>query len=109
MIVSIMAVLAGLLLLANIFRSIRGLDRAVTALEPFETVIGVIVTVAGLLRITSLTGVVLVLAGLILAAGALVAVPKVGNDLQRASGALQPFRTVIGIVTLAVGVIGLFD
>ncbi len=109
MIVSIIAVLAGLLLLASFFRKISGLDRAISALRPFETVIGVVATVAGLLTLTSLIGLVLILAGLILAVGALAAVPNVGPDLQRVAGTLERFRTLIGSITLAVGVVSLLD
>ncbi len=109
MITAIIAILAGLLLLASFFGSVRGLERAVSALQPFETVIGVVAIVAGVLSITSLTGIVLILAGLILAIGALGAVPKIGPGLKRASGALEPFRILIGIITLVVGILGLFD
>lgn len=88
MIVSVVAILAGLLLLATFFESVRGLDRLVRALKPFETVIGVIAIVAGLLMITTLLGIVLLFAGLILGISAFAGVPRLGPGLTQAAHAL---------------------
>ncbi|MGH2582663.1 MAG: hypothetical protein ACRDFQ_07190, partial [Anaerolineales bacterium] len=66
------------------------------SLLPFQTVIGVIALVAGILNVLSLLGIVLILAGLILSIKALSGVPSVGPSLVRTGRALDPFRLIIG-------------
>jgi hypothetical protein len=100
--VGIVGILAGLLLLSG---AIRG--PIIRSLMPFETVIGVIALVAGILNFLSLFGIVLILAGLILAVSALSSVPSIGTSLARAGDALQPFRLILGLVVLILGVVSL--
>jgi hypothetical protein len=102
MIEAIVAILAGLLLLSE---AIRG--PIIRNLQPFQTVIGVIALVAGILNFLSLFGIVLILAGLILAINALAGVPAIGDGLTRAGRALNPFRLIIGIVVLILGIAAL--
>ena len=98
----IVAILAGILLLADHFHG-RG-QGMVNTLRPFEVVIGVLALVFGVLGIMSLLGVALILAGLILGVSALQAIPSVGGELARASRALAPIRTLIGLAVLVLGV-----
>lgn len=106
MLEAITAILAGLLLLADLFHG-RG-ERFINALRPYEVVIGVVAIVVGVLHFASLFGIALVLAGLILAVSALQGVPRIGNDLARAGRALAQVRTLIGIVVLVLGLLAIF-
>jgi hypothetical protein len=103
----IVAVLAGLLLLSPIIRGSSAGGRVVGRLAPFDAVIGIVAVVIGVLNITSVTGIVLIAAGLTLAAGALAQVPALGPHLERAGKALRPFRVVLGVVVLVIGVLAL--
>jgi hypothetical protein len=102
MIEGIIGILAGLLLLSE---AIRG--PLVRPLLPFQTVIGVIALVAGILNFLSLFGIALILAGLILAVKALSGVPSLGPSLVRAGRALDPFRLIIGLIVLILGIAAL--
>ena len=105
MIEALVAILCGLLLLSSLFRAeTAGL---VGALKPFETVIGVIAVVVGILAITSLTGIALIVAGLVLAISALSSVPVIGGYLRRAGEELARFHVVIGVIVLVIGILGL--
>src|SRR5438270_12043515 len=101
----IVAILAGILLLADNFHG-RG-QQLVNTLRPYEVVIGVAAIILGALHIFSLFGVALILSGLILAISALPGIPRVGDDLARAGRALSQFRTLIGVLVLIMGVLAL--
>jgi hypothetical protein len=103
----VVAVLAGLLLLSPIIRGRSAGGKVVDSLAPFDAVIGVVAVVVGLLNITSVIGVALIAAGLTLATGALAQVPALGPHLERAGNALRPFRVVLGVVVLVIGVMAL--
>jgi hypothetical protein len=105
MLEAITAILAGLLLLADMFHG-RG-EKFINNLRPYEVVIGVVAVIIGALHIFSLFGVALILAGLILAVSALQGVPRIGNDLARAGRALAQVRTLIGVVVLVLGVLAI--
>ncbi len=105
MLEAIVAILAGLLLLAELFRGTG--QRIIGNLRPFAVVIGVVALVLGVLHIASVFGIALLLAGFILAVSALEAVPRVGSELARAGRSLAQLRVVIGIVVLVVGVMAL--
>lgn len=109
MIESVVAILSGVLLLAELFSRWAPGKKAVGALKPFQTVIGIVALVIGILHVTSVTGIALILAGLLLAATALAAVPKVGTYLARAGRALETFRIIVGFIVLVVGLVGLLD
>ncbi len=109
MLVALLAVVCGLLLLADFFAGVKGLNRAVRALRPFTTVFGVAAIVVGILSFASALGIVLILAGLILGASAVATIPKVGPSLGRAGRALAGARMVIGVIALAVGLMSLID
>lgn len=107
MIEAILAILVGLLLASEVFG-----DRSAKMFRPlrsFKTVIGVVALVVGVLNITSVTGVALIVGGLMLAASALSAVPKVGDDLKSAGLWLARFRVVLGLFILLVGIMSLLS
>jgi predicted ferric reductase len=106
MLEAITAILAGLLLLADMFHG-RG-ERFINSLRPYEVIIGIVAVVIGVLHVLSLFGIALILAGLILAVSALQGVPRIGDDLARAGRALAQVRTLIGIVVLVLGVLAIF-
>jgi hypothetical protein len=106
-ITALIAIMAGLLLLADSLGKFSGLDAVIRALKPYETVIGVIALVAGILALFSLFGIALILAGLLLATNALVTVPRVGDELGTAAKALAPFSVLIGAAVLILGIIHL--
>jgi len=108
MIGTIVAILAGLLLISPIIRSGSAGSDFIGKLAPFDAVIGVIALVIGVLNFMSLTGLVLIAAGLVLGSSALAQVPAVGKHLQRAGDAIRPFRIAIGVVVLVIGVLALF-
>jgi hypothetical protein len=105
MLYALIAILAGLLLLADTFMSMNGMNRVIAALKPYETVIGIVALVAGILHFFSLLGIALVMGGLMLGTRALTTVPNIGDELGSASNALTPFRGIIGGVTLVLGIL----
>ena len=107
MIYALIAILTGLLLLADTFMSMNGFDRVIAALKPYETVIGIVALVAGVLHFFSLLGIALVMGGLMLGTRALTTVPNIGDELGSASSALTPFRGLIGGTVLVLGVLTL--
>lgn len=107
MLYAIIAILTGLLLLADTFVSMRGFSGVIAALKPYETVIGIVALVAGIFNLLSLLGIALIMGGLMLGTRALTTVPNIGDELGSASNALTPFRGIIGAVTLVLGVIAL--
>ena len=107
MIYALIAIMAGLLLLADTFMSMSGFNRVIAALKPYETVIGIVALIAGILHLISLLGIALVMGGLMLGTRALTTVPNIGDELGSASNALTPFRGLIGGVTLVLGVLAL--
>ena len=98
---SIVAIIAGLALLAHWLKG--GAAKFAHTLAQFDVVIGVVAIVIGVLELLSLEGILLVLAGLILSAEALRSVPSIGRPLARLGDALDPFRLIIGILVLLVG------
>ena len=107
MIYALIAILTGLLLLADTFMSMNGFSRVIAALKPYETVIGIVALIAGILNFFSLLGIALIMGGLMLGTRALTTVPNIGDELGSAGSALTPFRGIIGGVTLVLGVIAL--
>ena len=107
MIYALIAILAGLLLLADTFMSMNGMSRVIAALKPYETVIGIVALIAGVLHFFSLMGIALIMAGLMLGTRALTTVPSIGDELGSAGSALTPFRGLIGGTVLVMGVLAI--
>jgi hypothetical protein len=100
MLESIIAILAGLVLLAGVFQRGTTGSRIASVLVPFQGVIGLIALVVGVLNLFNLIGVALIVAGLILAAEALAGIPQVGDELKRAGQALSGIGALVGAVLL---------
>ncbi|PHQ28074.1 hypothetical protein [Leeuwenhoekiella nanhaiensis] len=83
------------------------------ALQPFAAVIGGICLILGiwyLLRpFCFFRDAVSILAGLTLLGGALENRPSLHDFFNRASAVLNPYRVIIGIIALILGVLGLFN
>lgn len=107
MLTALVGIIAGLLLLADSLGRFRGLDALIRALKPYETAIGVIALVMGVLAFFSPLGIVMILAGLLLGANALATVPRIGDELGGASRALAPFGVLIGAAVLVLGILRL--
>ncbi len=107
MLTAIVAIFAGLVLLAGSMGSLptigHALDRLGRWLGKFDAVIGIAAIVVGLLDLFSFAGLMLILAGLILAVSMLRSLPP----LARLGRALSPYRLLIGIVVLVIGMLGL--
>lgn len=106
MIAAILAILAGLLLISELFSGSG--KQAIEKMRPWQTVMGVIALVVGILNIISVIGIALILGGLILAANAMTAIPSVGDDLRKAGRYLAQFGVVIGVLLLIIGIVALF-
>jgi len=113
MISTIVAILAGIVLLRGTLRNVPALgawlERAAGTLTAFDVVIGVVAVVLGLLELLSLEGILLVLAGLILAVTALRTIPAIGTSLGNLGQALSVYRVIVGVLILVVGLVGLFQ
>lgn len=108
MLAAVIAILAGILLLADSLGKFQGMDTMIRTLRPWQTVIGVVALIWGIFHVFSLLGIVMILAGVILGANALVTVPKVGDDFTGAAKALAPFAAIIGGAALIFGFLKLF-
>lgn len=105
--------LTGLVLLRGVLHRVPSLgpsmERLAVWLSGFDVVIGVIAIVVGILQVLSLEGILLILAGLILAVSALRTIPSIGPSLVRLGNALAPFKAIIGLILLLVGVLDLLN
>ena len=110
MIVEITTIVAGLILaiglLPNIIAVGKRLEKVAKWLGRFQTVIGVIAIVVGILYF-GLQGIVAIVAGFFLAMGLLTSMPAVGKDLAKVVKWLGSFQTIIGIIAMVVGIWGL--
>jgi sulfite exporter TauE/SafE len=111
MIVEIMNIVAGLVLAMGILPNIpavgKSLEKVAKWLGGFQTVIGIIAIVVGILYF-GLQGIVAIVAGLILAMGLLPSIPAIGKDLAKVVKVLGSFQTIIGIIAIVIGIWGLF-
>jgi hypothetical protein len=110
LIVEITNIVAGLILAMGILPSIPaiGKDLAKVAkwLGGFQTIIGVLAIIIGVLNL-GLQGIVAIVAGLILAMGILPNIPAIGKDLEKLAKWLGGFQTIIGIIAIIIGIWGL--
>lgn len=110
MIVEITNIVAGLILAMGILPNIpavgKSLEKVAKWLGGFQTVIGVIAIVVGILYF-GLQGIVAIVAGLILAMGLLPSIPAIGKDLAKVVKWLGSFQTLIGIIAIVLGIWGL--
>jgi uncharacterized membrane protein (DUF2068 family) len=111
MIVEIMNLVAGLVLAMGILPSIpavgSSLEKVAKWLGRFQTIIGVVAIVVGILFFSLIQGTVAIAAGLILAMGILSSIPALGKYLVRLAKWLGGFQTIIGVIAIIVGILGL--
>jgi hypothetical protein len=110
MIIEITNIVAGLILAMGILPSIpavgKSLEKVAKWLGRFQTVIGIIAIILGILYF-GLQGIVAIVAGFVLAAGIMTSIPAVGKDLAKVAKWLGGFQTVIGVIAIILGIWGL--
>jgi hypothetical protein len=112
-ILEITNIIAGLILCMGILPSIPGvgasLEKLAKWLGGFQTIIGIIAIILGILYFADgwLQGTVAIIAGLILAIGILPSIPGIGASLEKLAKWLGGFQTIIGIIAIIVGIWGL--
>ena len=110
MIVEVMNIVAGLVLAAGIVTSLpvvgSSIGKVAKWLGGFQTVIGIIAIIVGIFYF-GLQGIVAIIAGLILALGILPSIPAVGKSLEKLAKWLGRFQTIIGIIAIIIGILGL--
>jgi membrane protein HdeD len=105
MLEALTALVAGFLLLSGFWWK-RGADgRAGTSLRPVEAIVGLVALIVGLLGILSVVGIVLFLAGVTLLIGAMRGTGRGGAEVARLSDAIMPFRALLGLLTLVIGIV----
>lgn len=89
---------------SNFFNKIAG------KLAPFQTVIGGALVVLPILLIRSglLYNIISILGGILLLTHVFSKVPALESSLIKLSDKLSPFKAIIGIVLIVIGVLGLF-
>ena len=107
-------IVAGLILCIGLLEAIpamgKHLNKFAKWLGGFEIIIGIIVIIVALfLDWSGLQSIVAIFAGLILAIGILPAIPALGKELEKLAKWLGGFQTIIGVVVLLLGVLGLLD
>lgn len=107
MIKALVAILAGMLLAADLFNQGGRASRFIDNLRPFDAMLGIAAIVLGILNLFSFLGLMLILGGLVLGARALSTVPTVGDDLVRAGDKIAGFRVLIGSVLIVLGALRL--
>ena len=110
MIIEITNIVAGLILAMGILPSIpavgKSLEKIAKWLGRFQTVIGIIAIILGILYF-GLQGIVAIVAGFVLAAGIMTSIPAVGKDLAKVVKWLGGFQTIIGVIAMVIGIWGL--
>jgi hypothetical protein len=110
MIVEVTNIIAGLILAMGILPSIPAIGKSLESvakwLGRFQTIIGVIAIIVGILYF-GLQGIVAIVAGLILAMGILTSIPAIGDSLEKVAKWLGGFQTIIGIIAIVIGIWGL--
>ena len=86
---------------SNFFNKIAGF------LAPFQTVIGGALVVLPLFRF-SLLGIISILGGILLLTHVFGKVPALETSLRKLSAVLMPFKAIIGLVLIVIGLISLF-
>jgi len=109
--IEIVNIIAGLVLAMGILPNIpaigKDLHKVAVWIGRFQTIVGIIAVILGILNIGSLQGIVAIIAGLVLIAGILPSIPAIGKDLAKLVKWLGGFQTLIGIIAIIVGILGL--
>ncbi len=112
MIIELTNIVAGLILAMGILPSIPAigdsLEKVAKWLGRFQTIIGVIAIILGVIYFGDLLqSIVAIAAGLILAMGLLTSIPAIGNDIAKVAKWLGGFQTIIGVIAIILGIWGL--
>lgn len=87
-------------------------NKIANVLAPFQTVIGGVLVVLGIMRIVGSGGllfnIVSILGGFLLLTHVIGKAPAFKNTLEKLSGILMPFKAAIGIALIVIGLITLF-
>ena len=106
-------IIAGLILCVGILEAIpamgKHLKKLAKWLGSFEMIIGIIVIIAGIYYWSFPWALVTIFAGLILAIGILPAIPALGEHLEKLAKWLGGFQTIIGLIVLIIGILGVID
>jgi hypothetical protein len=108
-------IIAGLILCVGLLEvlPIMGTHLAKFAkwLGGFDTIIGIILIIYVIWQgyWDSLLGLVAIFAGLIMIVGILPAIPAVGKHLERLAKWLGGFQTIIGLIVLIIGILGVIE
>jgi len=86
---------------SNFFNKIAGV------LAPFQTLIGGALVVLPILRF-SLLGIISVLGGILLLTHVFSKAPALETSLRKLSASLMPFKAIIGIALIVIGLLGVF-
>jgi uncharacterized membrane protein HdeD (DUF308 family) len=100
-----------LVLCAGILEAIpamgKHLEKLAKWLGSFQTIIGIVAIIIGILFFSIPQGLLAIIVGLILAMGILGAIPAMGKHLEKLAKWLGSFQTIIGIIAIIVGIWGL--
>ena len=107
----IINIVGGLVLCAGILEAIpamgKHLEKLAKWLGSFQTLIGIIAIIIGILFFSIPQGLLAIIVGLILAMGILGVIPAMGKHLEKLAKWLGSFQTLIGIIAIIVGIWGL--
>mgnify|MGYP003565954153 CR=1 FL=1 len=111
-IIAILNIVAGLILCVGLLEAIPAMGKHLAKLAKwlggFQAIIGIIVIIAAIFIDWSLPwGLVTIFAGLILMVGILPAIPAMGKHLEKLAKWLGGFQTIIGLIVLIIGILGL--
>ena len=106
-------IIAGLILCVGLLEAIPAMGKHLAKLARwlggFHIIIGIIVIIAGIIWWSFPWALVTIFAGLILAIGILPAIPALGKHLERLAKWLGGFQTIIGLIVLIIGILGVID
>ena len=107
----IINIVGGLVLCAGILGAIpamgKHLEKLAKWLGSFQTIIGIIAIIIGILFFSIPQGLLAIIVGLILAMGILGAIPAMGKHLEKLAKWLGSFQAIIGIIAIIIGIWGL--
>ena len=110
-IIAILNIIAGLIFCVGLLEAIPAMGKHLAKLAKwlggFQAIIGIIVIIAGIIYWSFPWALVTIFAGLILAVGILPAIPAMGKHLEKLAKWLGGFQTIIGLIVLIIGILGL--
>lgn len=117
LIFKIACICAGILLALSHLDKLDGesnfFNNVAAKLRPFNSVIGIITLVVGILYLLKIKciifGIVGIACGLLLLPQQLAKVPLVGELLVKLSNAINPYKVIVGDIAIILGVLSLFN